>query len=168
MTEALKNWLKIVAAAALGTSILQTLAPRGKNGLDKYVKFVSAAVILLIVITPLFGILADLDGFFDKTGIISDDGNINVTESDTAERWILSETIASLEKGVKKLAREKFGLEIETEIAAEITENGIEIKSISILPPTGTPYAVCLEAAEYLADYLSIEVYVKNGTERFD
>lgn len=168
MTEALKNWLKIVASAAFGTSLLQMLSPHGRGNLDKYVKFVCAAVVLLVVTAPLFGILSDLDGFFDKSGIFSDDGNINVTESDAASRWILSETLTSLEDGIKKLAREKFGLEIETEISAEITENGIEIKRVTISAPTGTPFAACGEAAKYLADYLGIEVLVKNDVERLD
>lgn len=168
MTEALKNWLKIVASAALGTSLLQMLSPRGRGSLDKYVKFVCAAAVLLVIMTPLFGIFSDLDGFFEKSGIFSDGGNINITESDTASRWILSETLTSLEEGVKKLTREKFGLEIETDFSAEITENGIEIKSLTISAPTGTPFAACGEAAKYLADYLGIEVLVKNDVERPD
>ncbi len=166
--EALKSWLTVIASAALGTSLLEMLAPRGRSGLDKYVKFVSAAVILLVIITPMLEILADIDGFFDKIGIICDDENINITESDEAQKWILSETLTALKDGIKKLTREKFGLSVEVEFATEIDSDGIEIQSVTLVPPLGTPYADCREAAEFLGDYLGIEVYVKNDAERFD
>lgn len=163
--ETLASWLGTVAVAAFGSAILQLLSPNTKNGLDKYVKFVAATAVLLTVITPLFKILSGLEDYLDDAGIISYRDNINITESNEATKWILSETLDSLDEGVKKLVKERFGVDIQTEFYTGVTSDGIEINSIAISSPVGTPYADTLEAARFLEDYLGIEVKVKNNAE---
>lgn len=162
--NSVSQWLMIACGAALGTTLLQILTPSVKSGLDKYVKFVASAAVLLIVITPLFEILSDIDGFLGKTGIISQYENINVTEESPVRKWILSQTLTSLESGVKKLVKEKFYADIQTEFETDISQEGIEIKSV-VIHSEELVYARKAEIAAFLEDYLGIEVRVKNDVE---
>lgn len=161
MIRALGEWLAAASAAALGATVIQLLTPKMKNGLEKYVKFVSGAAVLIIFITPIFSFLSDAHDFFTYSGIISQEKNIYITEEPPTSKWILSETLTGLEKGIVKLVRQKYGVDVKTEFDTDISEAGIEIKAV-IISCEGIVYGVKTEIADFLRDYLGVEVRVKS------
>ena len=165
MIESIGNWLMVVASAAFGSTIIGLLSPPVRSGLNKYVRFASACAVLATVCSPLFGLLADVQQYFNNAGIFSYDENINITEQQNqSAQWVLSQTLTSLEEGIVKLVREKYHKDINVCFDTDITQEGIVIQRIRISAPEGTVYANQLEIAEFLQDYLDIEVKVeKNG-----
>ncbi|MBE6688731.1 MAG: hypothetical protein E7588_05585 [Ruminococcaceae bacterium] len=162
MIRALGEWLAAASAAALGATVIQLVTPTMKNGLERYVKFVSGAVVLLIFITPLFSFLSEINDFFDNSGIIRHEQNIYITEEPPTSKWILSETLTELEKGIVKLVRQKYGVGIKTEFDTDISDSGIEIKAV-IISCDGITYGIKTEIADFLRDYLGVEVRVKSN-----
>lgn len=159
--EKVAQWLSAVAAASVGATLLQMLAPKTKGGIEKYVKFVSGSAVLLTVIMMVLGIFKSIEGNLDKTGIFSPGENINITETTQRDKWILSETLESLESGVKRLVKQKFAVDVQVEFKTDISQSGIEIKSATISSKE-IIYAKMVEIAMYLEEYLGIEVNVGN------
>ena len=162
MIESIKTWLVLVAGVSFGATVLELLSPRTKGGLEKYVKFVCAVSVLAAVAGPLFTMLSSIADNLPETGIFSNENNINITESNQSQKWILSQTLTDLEKGIKKLVKERFGADIDTEFDTAVSPEGIEIKKIYLSSPV-LLYARKAEIAMFLEDYFNIEVRVKDA-----
>lgn len=163
MTEKIGAWLISVAAASLCSGLIEFMTPVFKNGMEKYVKFTAAAAILAIVSMPLADFISEIEKNISKFGIIYEENNINVTEVTEADKWILKGTVEELEKGIAKLVHHTFSLEVTAVVSAQVTENGIEINSVTLYAPVGTPDGKLAEIKKYVSEYLGIKVYGKKG-----
>ena len=163
MTQKIGAWLLSVAVASLCSALTELLTPSFRDGMEKYVKFVSAAAILAVVIMPLSGIVSEFEKNIDKFGIFYEENNINVTENTEADKWILKSTVAELEKGIEKLIYERFSVSVTAEVSALVTQDGIEISSVTLYAPDETPQEKIAEMTGFTESYLGVRAYGKAG-----
>lgn len=163
MTQKIGAWLMSVAAASLCSALTELMTPSFRDGMEKYVKFVSAAAILAVVIMPLSGIVAEFEKNLDKFGIFYEENNINVTENTEADKWILKSTVYELERGIEKLIYEHFSVSVTAEVSALVTQNGIEISSVYLYAPTETADDKIKEMTDFVGSYLGVKAYGKAG-----
>ncbi|MBQ9940694.1 MAG: stage III sporulation protein AF [Clostridia bacterium] len=159
----MSNWLISISCAAICGTLIEIITPVFKNGAEKYVKFIVALGVLLIILSPLSGIFSHIENNLDQMGINHTENNINVIEENKTQTWILTETLTNLENGIKKLVYHHFAVEVSVKVAAEITQNGIQVNSIEFTVPAGTPKLLTAEIEKFTGDYLGVKVYGKNG-----
>lgn len=151
----MKDLLFSVMAVSLFSAAVHILAPEGKGGLAKTIRFAAALAVCAALMSPMLSVLGkELMNFSLSLPAISD------IDTASAEEAILSIGTESLCRELEARAVSRFALE---EAHLSLTLDSSDVSSVRILGGVLRGRGELKEAATYLGELLGCEIQTEEG-----
>ena len=133
----MNNYVITVLITSISIGVYNILAPKNK-GLNNGLKMIGTLILLLVIISPIFDVLASFDGnFFDdlKNDLISDE-EIKNEYNDLLIKYLQENSVEELSLQLKEILNKEFDIPIdesEISVITEINNDKIKLSKIQIL-----------------------------------
>jgi Stage III sporulation protein AF (Spore_III_AF). len=124
------SYIYSLAVAAAAAGIVTALAPDGGQ-LKKYVKYIAALCMLLMLILPARGAVSALADSFGNAFDSADVSDSGSEETSDAESEVLTQTAANIGKSLRELLAQKLGCD-SAELAVVVKLNTADQSAIAV------------------------------------
>ncbi len=154
------NYIGSILITSAASGLICAFMPDSSN-ISKYIKFITALVMVSIILMPVIEIVSDTDSLFDimseKIAEISKpNDNIIIPESG---KWIVNESVNNIADSLKTMLSRKFDI-AEENILIEVIVDDSDISEITV-----EKIKVTLAGTAVWKDSYEIENYIRDMLE---